>query len=152
MFQLDQLLTPELSFCGVPGISRKRVFETAARLICEQRPELDNGEVYNNLLAREKLGSTGLGGGIAIPHCRLSGCEDAIGVLMTLEEPVEFDAPDGAPVDILFLLIVPVEAQQAHLDILAGLAKLLSQDAFCELLRAAGSNEQLFRDAVEFQS
>ena len=152
MFQLDRLLTPELTFCAAPGISRKRAFETASRLLSEQRPELDSAEVYGNLLAREKLGSTGLGGGIAIPHCRLSGCEGAVVILMTLEEPVDFDAPDGEPVDILFLLMVPEEAAQEHLDILAGLAGLLSQAEFCEALRAADSDAALFQSAVAFES
>lgn len=151
MFQLEALLTPELTFCAVPGVSIKRVFETAAEKICAQHAELESSELFNNLLAREKLGSTALGEGIAIPHCRLSHCKSPLVALMTLDEPVNFDAADGQPVDILFLLIVPEEATQEHLNILAGLAQLLNDAHFRDALRAATDVETLYRSAVEFE-
>ena len=150
MFSLEQLLTPELTFCAESGSSKKKVFETVSSLICERRSEMDAGEVYNNLLAREKLGSTALGDGIAIPHCRLSSCETAVVTLMTLASPVDFDAVDGRPVDILFVLLVPEAATQEHLDVLAGLARLLANAYFRDRLRAADSNEALYRAAVDF--
>ena len=150
MFQLAQILTPELTFCAESGTSKKKVFETVSALISERRTEMDAGEVYSNLLAREKLGSTALGNGIAIPHCRLSNCESTVVTLMTLESPVDFDAVDGRPVDILFVLLVPEEAAQEHLDVLAGLAGLLGNADFRERLRAATSSEELYRAAVEF--
>jgi PTS system nitrogen regulatory IIA component len=148
MFQLASYLTPDLTVCQAQGTSKKRVFETASTFICERRPDLESAEVYNNLLARERLGSTTLGDGIAIPHCRLSQCKDAVVTLMTLETPVDFDAADGRPVDILFLLLVPEEATQEHLDILAGLAGLLSNEDYRNALRTAGSDEELYRRAV----
>ncbi len=151
MFQLDQLLSPSLTFCTAAGTSKKKVIETASALIAEQCPELDAAEAYSNLLARERLGSTALGDGIAIPHCRLSGCEAATGCLMTLAEPVDFDASDGQRVDIIFILVVPEEATQEHLDILAGLARLLSQAKFCDALRAAESDEALYQAAVSYE-
>ena len=150
MFQLDQLLTPELTYCGAPGTSKKKAFETAANFICSKRPELEGSEVYNNLLARERLGSTALGEGIAIPHCRLSHCESPVVTLITLATPVDFDAADGQPVDILFLLLVPEEATQEHLDILAALAGLLNNPEFREALRTASNDEELYRQAVSF--
>jgi PTS system nitrogen regulatory IIA component len=150
MIQLDQLLTPDLTYCGAPGTSKKKVFETAASLICSKRPELESGEVYNNLLARERLGSTALGDGIAIPHCRLSHCECPVVTLITLASPVDFDAADSQPVDILVLLLVPEEATQEHLDILAALAGLLSKGDFRETLRNASNDEELYRAAVSF--
>lgn len=150
MFQLESLLKPELTLCKAPGVSKKRLFETVASFISRQHPQLRDTDVYNGLLAREKLGSTALGNGIAIPHCRLSDCNTAIVALVTLEQGVDFDAPDGQPVDILFLLLVPEEAQQAHLDILAGLAQLLNEDRFCAQLRAAGDVDELYRDATGF--
>ena len=151
MFQLKSLLTPERTLCRAPELSKKRLFENAAELICVDQGELESGEVYSKLLARERLGSTALGNGIAIPHSRISHCEKAIGTLITLNEGIEFDAPDGAPVDILFLLLVPEEAQQEHLNILAGLAQLLSNHEFCEGLRAANTAAELYRIAVEFK-
>ncbi len=150
MFQLDKLLDPALTFCALAGTSKKKVIETASTLITERKSALDAAELYNNLLAREKLGSTALGDGIAIPHCRLSGCRQSLGCLITLEQPVDFDASDGQLVDIVFVLIVPEEATQEHLDILAGLAQLLSQVRFCDALRDAGSDEALYSAAVSF--
>jgi PTS system nitrogen regulatory IIA component len=151
MFTLESLLSAERCLCRAPGISKKRSFETAANFICEDQSTFESSEVYNKLLARERLGSTGLGEGIAIPHCRISNCETSVGTLITLDDGVDFDAPDSGAVDILFLLLVPEEAQQEHLNILAGLAQLLSQQEFCQALRAASSNEELYRAAVEFQ-
>jgi PTS system nitrogen regulatory IIA component len=151
MFQLDQLLTPERTWCSAHGVSKKRLFDTAASFICEDSTELESSEVYNNLLARERLGSTALGDGIAIPHCRISNCSEAIGSLITLDEGIDFDAPDAQAVDLLFILLVPEEAQQEHLNILAGLAQLLSNNDFCTSLRTASSNEELYRSAVGFK-
>jgi PTS system nitrogen regulatory IIA component len=151
MFNLNLILSPERSLCRAPGISKKRMVETAASFICEDQSTFESSEVYTKLLARERLGSTALGDGIAIPHCRISNCESSVGTLITLADGIDYDAPDGGTVDILFLLLVPEEAQQEHLNILAGLAQLLSQQAFCQSLRAASSNEELYRAAVEFQ-
>lgn len=151
MFQLEAFLTPELTLCRAPGVSKKRLFETVAAFISEQHPGVEGDDVYNSLLAREKLGSTALGNGIAIPHCRLSDCNTAIVALITLEHGVDFDAPDGNPVDLLFLLLVPEEAQQEHLNILAGLAQLLNDDGFCAELRAAADNEALYRSATGYK-
>jgi PTS system nitrogen regulatory IIA component len=151
MFQLNTLLTPERTLCKTTDLSKKRLFENATDLICADQGGLESGEVYSKLLARERLGSTALGDGIAIPHTRISHCENAIGTLITLNEGIEFDAPDGAPVDILFLLLVPEEAQQEHLNILAGLAQLLGNHEFCEGLRAANTAAELYRTAVEFK-
>ena len=150
MFELNSLLNPRRTRCAVPGVSKKRFFETAASFITDDCTELQHSEVYNKLLARERLGSTALGDGIAIPHCRISNCESAIGTLITLDEGIDFDAPDSKPVDILFMLLVPEEAEQEHLNILAGLAQLLGNADFCADLRAARSDEELYRAAVEF--
>lgn len=150
MLELKSILTPERTHCGLSGVSKKRLFETVAGLLGEGDSGLTTAEIYSSLLAREKLGSTALGGGIAIPHCRISSCREATGSLLTLSEPIDFDAPDGQPVDLLFVLLVPGEAHQEHLNILAGLAKLLSTEAFCEALRGAGSDRELFDAATGF--
>ena len=136
MQALSNLLTPGRTHCRVPGVSKKRLFETIARIISEDQLALSYDVVFSSLIAREKLGSTGLGQGIAIPHCRVSNCTHALGTLITLDEAVEFDAPDNQPVDILFVLLVPEEAHQQHLDILADIAKLFCQPNFCQQLRS----------------
>ena len=100
-------------FVDAPGVSKKRLFETIARIISDDQPSLVYEEVFDQLIAREKLGSTGLGQGIAIPHCRVEHCPQPLGTLVTLEQPIDFDAPDDQPVDLLFALLVPERGPSA---------------------------------------
>ncbi|MCB1677776.1 MAG: PTS IIA-like nitrogen regulatory protein PtsN [Halioglobus sp.] len=144
MQTLSDILTPGRTVCCAPGVSKKRLFETIARIISEDQPTLTYDEVFDHLIAREKLGSTGLGQGIAIPHCRVESCPDPLGTLLTLQDPIDFDAPDDQPVDLLFVLLVPGEANQQHLDILAHVARLFSRADFCQRLREARDNRQLY--------
>jgi PTS system nitrogen regulatory IIA component len=104
--------------------------------------DLDAESIYRALLAREKLGSTAVGEGVAIPHSRDDHCGDAAGCLITLEEPIDFAAADGKAVDIVFVLLVPAEATQNHLNILAGLATALSNSDIRSTLRDAKTAEQ----------
>ena len=152
MQALAQLLTPGRTVCRVAGMSKKRLFEKIAEVISEDQVSLPHNVVLSNLIAREKLGSTGLGAGIAIPHCRVDNCTHALGTLVTLAEPIDFDAPDGQPVDILFILLVPDEAQQQHLDILASIAGLFSQPAFCDKIRQIDDATTLFNTAINWDT
>ena len=144
MQTISNLLTLGRTVCGAPGVSQKRIFETAARIISDDQLSLPYDLVFSSLIAREKLGSTGLGNGIAIPHCRVENCTHAIGTLVTLENPIDFDSPDGQAVDILFVLLVPEGGQQQHLDILASIARLFSQADFCNQLRSAKNSSELY--------
>ena len=144
MQDLSDILTPGRTVCHAPGVSKKRLFETIAGIISEDQPSLTYDEVFDHLIAREKLGSTGLGRGIAIPHCRVDNCPDPLGTLLTLQEPIDFDAPDDQPVDLLFTLLVPAGAHQQHLDILANIAQLFSRAEFCRQLREANDNQRLY--------
>ncbi|MBA6412997.1 PTS IIA-like nitrogen regulatory protein PtsN [Parahaliea sp. F7430] len=150
MHTLAQILTPGRTLCRVSGGSKKRLFETIAKLIGDDQLSLPANEVFTQLIAREKLGSTGLGKGIAIPHCRINNCTQPLGCLLTLDEPIDFDAPDGDPVDLLFVLLVPDEAHQQHLDILSHIASLFSQEAFCSALRQAEDTTSLFQIATNW--
>ena len=147
MTGLDHLLSPARVMHRVDATSKKRIFQLAAQNIAQAQAALMEPEVYSQLLAREKLGSTGLGHGVAIPHCRVDGCEQPVGCLITLETPVDFGSPDGQPVDLLFVLLVPSEAAQAHLDLLAELAGRFSQADYCSALRKAASAENLLLSA-----
>lgn len=152
MQTLTQILSPGRTICRAPGGSKKRLFETIARIISEDQLSLPYAEVFTQLIAREKLGSTGLGQGIAIPHCRIPNCSQPLGTLLSVDEPVDFDAPDNQPVDLLFVLLVPQEAHQEHLDILSHVAGLFSQAEFCQALRAAGDNQALYDIATGWKS
>ncbi len=132
---IDNILAPELTLCRVPASSKKRVLETIAEHIHQQDETLSDTQIFSNLVSRERLGSTGIGQGIAIPHCRLEGLDRVIGVLMTLEERIDFDAIDNQPVDLVFALVVPKEATSEHLELLSQLAEKFNESAFCERLR-----------------
>ncbi len=146
--QLDSILTPGRTLQGVPGSSKKRVLEQIAQLIAEDLGYLNADEVFSHLIARERLGSTGMGNGIAIPHCRIKQCRGVIGSLITLKNPIAFEAIDDQPVDIIFVLLVPEQATQAHLDTLAALAERFTQPQYCENLRDAQSNRALYEAAI----
>lgn len=148
MQSISDILSPARTVYRAPGVSKKRLFATVAKIISDDQPSLDYDDIFNHLIAREKLGSTGLGGGIAIPHCRAGNCPQPLGTLVTLADPIDFDAPDDRPVDLLFVLLVPEEAHQEHLDILAQIARLFSQQDFCQKLRDAGDDQALFRLAT----
>jgi PTS system nitrogen regulatory IIA component len=132
---IDNILAPELTLCRVQASSKKRVLETIAEQIHHLDETLNDADIFNNLVSRERLGSTGIGQGIAIPHCRVEGLDRVIGVLMTLEEPVDFDAIDNQPVDLVFALIVPKEATSEHLELLSQLAEKFNDAGFCQKLR-----------------
>jgi len=150
MQNLKQILAPQRTVSRAPGSSKKRLFETIAEIISRDQPALAYDLVLDRLTERENLGSTGLGQGIAIPHCRLAECPRPLGTLISLAEPVGFDAPDDQPVDLLFALLVPTEGHQEHLDILADIARRFSQGSFCQQLRAAPDDQALFEAAVNY--
>ena len=152
MIRLETILTPGRSLVNVPGGSKKRALEKVATVIAHQVPELEMQDVFEKLVAREKLGSTGFGNGIAIPHCRLAGCSAPISALLRLDAAVDFDAIDGAPVDLLFVLLVPEAATDAHLELLRQIASMLDRTDVRTRLRQAESSEALYQVVVDVQS
>ena len=145
LLTIDNILSQELTQCRVPATSKKRILEFIAEQVARQYPELSEAQTFNNLVARERLGSTGIGQGIAIPHCRLENCNRVVGTLVTLAEGVSFDAIDNQPVDILFALIVPKEATSEHLELLSQLAEKFNDRGFCDQLRQCTDSDSLFR-------
>jgi len=146
--QLTEILAPERTFHAASGQSRKRVFEFLAATFISDNNPANIQRVIDALMARERLGSTALGNGIAIPHCRIDICEQCIGALLTLDEAIDFDAPDQRPVDLLFVLMVPTQASNEHLEILAELARRFSDSSYCSRLRSATDSEGLYQAAV----
>jgi PTS system nitrogen regulatory IIA component len=124
--------------------SKKRVFEQAG-LLFENHNSVSRSQVFDSLFAREKLGSTGLGQGIAIPHGRIKGLKDAVGAVVRTRQPIPFDAPDGQNVSIIFVLLVPDRATDMHLQILSELAQMFSEKTFREQLLAAPTAAELHR-------
>lgn len=140
-----ELLAPDRVQPHADIASKKRALELLSTLIAESRTDLDQGEIFTSLLNREKLGSTGLGHQVAIPHGRVASPGPAVGAFVSLVQPIEFDAIDDQPVDLLFALIVPEESTSEHLAILAQLAELFRDEAYCQKLRDAESPEDLIR-------
>jgi nitrogen PTS system EIIA component len=145
--ELESIMSPELTFCNVEGVSKKRLLEISAEFIASKVEFINANEIYEALIAREKLGSTGLGNGIAIPHCRVPKCKSTIGCLITLETGIDFDAIDHKPVDLLFFLLVPENTIEGHLEVLRTLAERFSNAEYCADLRACKSNAALFEAA-----
>ena len=140
MSQIAQLLSIENIVLDLDVTSKKRVFEHAG-LLFENHQGIARSTVFDSLFAREKLGSTGLGLGIAIPHGRIKGLKEATGALLRLRTPVPFDSPDGKPVSLLFVLLVPEHATEQHLQILSELAERFSDRNCREALAKAESAE-----------
>ena len=136
MNQIAALLRPENVVVGLDVSSKKRVFEQAG-LLFENNQQLARSTVYDALFAREKLGSTGLGLGVAIPHGRIKGLKSAVGAFFHLAAPIPFDAPDNVPVELVFVLLVPQTANERHLQLLSELAQMFSDRSFREQLQAA---------------
>jgi len=137
MSLIANLLPVENILLDIDAGSKKRAFEQAG-LLFENHYGIARATVFDSLFAREKLGSTGLGQGIAIPHGRIKGLKDARGAFLRLSVPVPFDAPDGKPVNLMFVLLVPEQASELHLQILSELAQHFADRGFRESLLAAG--------------
>ncbi|AWI80017.1 MAG: PTS IIA-like nitrogen-regulatory protein PtsN [Betaproteobacteria bacterium HGW-Betaproteobacteria-13] len=142
MSLISQLLPLSNVVADLDASSKKRVFEQAG-LLFENNQGIARSMVFDSLFARERLGSTGLGQGIAIPHGRIKGLKDAAGAFLRLEAPVQFDAPDGRPVNMLFVLLVPEQANETHLQLLSELAQMFSDRGFREQLQAAPDAQAL---------
>jgi PTS system nitrogen regulatory IIA component len=130
--------------------SKKRVFEQVG-LLFENNHSIARSVVFDSLFAREKLGSTGLGQGIAIPHGRIKGLKEAIGAIVRMKQPIPFDAPDGQNVNLIFVLLVPDRATDLHLQILSELAQMFSDKPFRERLLSAQDAAQLHQLIAEWQ-
>lgn len=134
----------------LPATSKKRAFEHAA-LLFENHHGLARLTVFDSLFARERLGSTALGHGVAVPHGRIKGLEQPVATFIRLAQPVPFDAPDGQPVRILMFLLVPEVATQQHLEILAELAHMLSSKDLRNGLLQADSPDKIHAILANWQ-
>jgi len=120
--------------------SKKRVLERCAQLLAPNDAE-QTERVFERLLERERLGSTGLANGVALPHARVPGASETRGAFIRLAQPVDFDALDGQPVDLVFALLVPEEATDEHLQLLAQLAGMFKEADFCQQLRSSDAEQ-----------
>lgn len=150
--KITDLITTERVVCNAQATSKKRALERLGELIASGETECSARAIFDSLIGRERLGSTGLGHGVALPHGRLSQSRRAIGAFMKLEQGVDFDAIDQQPVDLIFALLVPEHFTDEHLKILSYLAEMFSDKGFCEELRAIDSDQMLFEHITSWQS
>ncbi len=143
MTSAAELLTPDRVRCRVHVASKKRALELGAGLLAGAVPSMSRMSLFEALNTRERLGSTGLGEGMALPHGRVRGLTAPVGGCLTLAEPVDFDAPDGQPVDVLFLLLVPRDCSSDHLQILASLAEMFNNQDLRAALRQQSDPAEL---------
>ncbi len=135
MSLISKILTPECVLLDSESASKKRVFERVG-LLFENTQHIARSQVFDSLFAREKLGSTGLGQGVAIPHGRVKGLRDAVAAFVKMQNPIPFDAPDGQPVNFIFVLLVPERATDMHLQLLGELAQMFSDKSFRDQLES----------------
>ena len=151
MNRLSQILPPPQVLVCVEATSKKRAFEEAG-LLFENLHGLNRALITDSLFARERLGSTGLGHGVAIPHGRIKGLKIPMAAIFQLLTPIGFDAPDELAVNLLVFLLVPEAATQKHLEILSEIAEMLSDSTLREQLKTSGDTAALHKLIATWQS
>jgi PTS system nitrogen regulatory IIA component len=151
MNRLSSILPADQVLVQVDASSKKRAFEEAG-LLFEAQHGLNRALITDSLFARERLGSTGLGHGVAIPHGRIKGLKQPMAAVFQLLNPIGFDAPDDRPVNLLIFLLVPEAATQKHLEILSEIAELLSDSALRDRLQTAADAAALHQVIASWQS
>ena len=150
--QLSELLTPDRIDCRAHSGSKKRVLERISAMLAVPEAALDKNAIFESLFSRERLGSTGLGHGVAIPHGRIKECDQTVGALVTLENGIDFDAMDNQKVDLLFALLIPENSTDEHLQILAKLAEMFNDQDFVSRLREAMDADTLMDEIKNWQA
>lgn len=148
---IEDLISLAQVACNEEVASKKRALERVGELIASADPELSARTIFDSLIGRERLGSTGLGHGVALPHGRLGHGTRAVGAFIKLVHGIDFDAVDQQPVDMIFALLVPEHFTDEHLKILAYLAEMFSDPALCSALRSAETSERLYEQMVAWR-
>lgn len=149
---ITSLLSPDRVVCCDDIGSKKRLLEHLAELLCSSDQTLSQQEVFDSLLSREKLGSTGLGKGVGLPHGRLANLQEPLCAFIKIDEPIDFDASDNQPVDLVFSLLVPEESTEEHLQVLSTIAEIFSNSAICAALRDCSDNRCLMEILEQWES
>ncbi len=152
--KVAELLSVDRVVNGISASSKKRALQLVGAVLAEaiDDEKLSDLDIFDGLIARERLGSTGLGHGVAIPHGRFDNLDQAVGVLVKLDQGIDFDAVDEEPVDLLFGLMVPQESTEEHLQLLASMAEMFSDAELRQSLRQCNSSETMHRLIESWQS
>ena len=146
-----RILKPGNVLCGVSARGKKHCLEILSELLANTSPEMPHEEIFAKLAERERLGSTGLGGGVAFPHCRFAGIDETRAALLKLAEPIEFESPDDEPVDLVFGVMVPEEITDDHRDEITTISETLKEQSFQARLRSATTARELYEAFISGQ-
>ena len=145
---LETILTEDRTRVNVQSASKKRTLEILAQIFAEDIDIIDADELFQHFINRERLGSTGIGHGIAIPHCRFNTGGQTFAACITLEDPIDFDSVDSEPVNVIFAMLVPEDAEANHLQTLASIAESLQEPEYVAALRKSKTSSELFTCAI----
>ena len=150
--KITSLLSNDRVVCSDDIASKKRLLELLSELLGKSSPQLSQQAIFDALVNREKLGSTGLGKGVAIPHGRMASLEEPVCAFIEVKTPVDFDAADGQPVDLVFCLLVPEDSTEEHLQVLSTIAEIFSNPSMCSSLRECDSGECILTQLYQWES
>ena len=146
---LEEIIKPNSVLCNAQARSKKHCLEILSELLVRPLPQIASEDIFESLIERERLGCTSLGRGLAFPHCRVEGLDANIAGLIKLSEPVDFDSPDGDPVDIIFGLMVPKDINESHQAQIYSIVDLLSDTELRQKMRSADSSNQLYDSLID---
>ena len=146
---LEEIIKPDNVLCNAQARSKKHCLEILSELLVRPLPHIASEDIFGSLIERERLGCTSLGRGLAFPHCRVEGLDANIAGLIKLSEPVDFDSPDGDPVDIIFGLMVPKDINESHQAQIYSIVDLLSDTELRQKMRSADSSNQLYDSLID---
>ena len=149
---ITDLLLPERVTCCRDIGSKKRLLEHISELLASSSPLLSQNDIFNALLNREKLGSTGLGKGVAIPHGRMTSLDKPVCAFIKLDTPIDFDASDGEPVDLIFALLVPEDSTEEHLQVLSTIAEIFNNTSVNMALRQCDTDSCLLEQLSQWEA
>ncbi|NOR39829.1 MAG: PTS IIA-like nitrogen regulatory protein PtsN [Gammaproteobacteria bacterium] len=149
---ITDLLDPDRIVCCANAGSKKRILEQLAALLAENAPQTPKNDIFDALINREKLGSTGLGRGVAIPHGRMPSLKEPLCAFIKIDEPLEFDASDGQAVDLVFALLVPEDSTEEHLQVLSTIAEIFSNTVICTALRNCETGQCILEHLYQWES
>lgn len=143
--EIKDILQPDCTLCAVQGTSKKRILELISDVASKHVSDIDQATILTSLMNRERMGSTGIGNGIALPHGRIKDLKNVLAVVVTNQTPIEYDAIDKLPVDIFFAILVPEDKATEHLGTLSAIAAKLSDKDTLKRMRQAHTDEELYK-------
>ena len=141
---IEEIIKPDGVLCNATARSKKHCLEILSELLVRSNPAISSDTIFRCLNDRERLGCTGLDQGAAFPHCRIAGIEAGVAALIKLSDPVDFDAPDGEPVDLVFGMMVPEELDDEHRDAIRMVTRVLADEGLRSRLRGMSSSSDLY--------